>query len=478
MRKWVYAIAFLFFLGLIIPCQAVAENDKDRYEKWVDNEALLLLSQEEMKEFKSLKTDEERDKFIELFWAKRDPSPGTEENEFKVEWYERLKYVEENFKSGLKKGIKSDMGRVYMYFGPPSRTRGGAGGTKAESTGGSQIEAPPQAWIYQAMPDLGLNQPFSVIFRQYQYGYDLDQLTPQTILRAMEIFPKVVQFNPDLKELPKFRFRLDANSFEGKLISEFKVSGEGIEQIPFQWAPHFSQAANESTYIYLTVLIDTKTTGLKKDEELTFFGTVDGSGGKSEEFLKTIKPEKTKSDNIVVGFGFPATSDNYTLYLGLRNEKKDKYSLLKAPLEVPEYWNAELAISSVILSPKVDKVEKKEEETEGYNPYVFGQLEATPRLGSVFKSSENMSIIFQVYNAKVVEDEASLQLEYFIEAPEGTYRLKAQEFKKKVETGKTITGGTEIPLSPLKPGDYRFKIKVIDRNAVKIIEKEVPFTVK
>ena len=159
-------------------------------------------------------------------------------------------------------------------------------------------------------------------------------------------------------------------------------------------------------------------------------------------------------------------------------KNKDKYSLLKAPLEVPDYWNAELTISSVILSPKVDKIEKKEEETEGYNPYVFGQLEATPRLGSIFKSSENMSIIFQVYNAKLVEDEVSLQLEYFIEAPEGTYRLKAQEFKQKVETGKTITGGTEIPLSPLKPGDYRFKIKVIDRNAVKIIEKEVPFTVK
>lgn len=478
MRKWFYSIVFLFFLSLIIPCQAINGNEKDRYEKWVDNEAVLLLSQDEVKEFKSLKTDEERDKFIELFWARRDPSPGTKGNEFKEEWYKRLKYVEENFKSGPKKGIKSDMGRVYMYFGPPSRTRGGAGGTKAESTGGSQIEAPPQAWIYQAMPDLGLNQPFSVIFRQYQYGYDLDQQTPQTILRAMEIFPKVVQFNPDLKELPKFRFRLDANSFEGKLINEFKVSGEGIENIPFQWAPHFSQAANKSTYIYLTVQIDAKKAGIKKDEELTFFGTVDGPEGKSEEFLKTIKPEKTKSDNIVVGFGFPVTSDNYTLYLGLRNKNKDKYSLLKAPLEVPEYWNAGLTLSSVILSPKVDTAKKKEEETEDYNPYVIGHLEATPRLGSVFKSSENMSIIFQVYNAKLAEDEASLQLEYFIEAPEGTYRLKAQEFKQKVEAGKSITGGTEIPLSPLKPGDYTFKIKVIDRNAAKIIEREVPFTVE
>ena len=80
------------------------------------------------------------------------------------------------------------------------------------------------------------------------------------------------------------------------LSVSLRYSGEGIEQIPFQWIPHFSQAANESTYIYLTVWIDTKTAGLKKDEELTFFGTVDGPEGKSEEFLKTIKPEKTKSD--------------------------------------------------------------------------------------------------------------------------------------------------------------------------------------
>jgi len=126
----------------------------------------------------------------------------------------------------------------------------------------------------------------------------------------------------------------------------------------------------------------------------------------------------------------------------------------------------------------VDKVKNIQEDEEGYNPYIFGQLEATPRLGHVFKSSENMSIIFQVYNAKLVEGEVSLQIEYFIEAPEGTYKLRAQEFKQKIETGKAITGGTEIPLSPLKPGDYTFKIKVIDRNAVKIIERKVLFSVK
>jgi hypothetical protein len=56
--------------------------------------------------------------------------------------------------------------------------------------------------------------------------------------------------------------------------------------------------------------------------------------------------------------------------------------------------------------------------------------------------------------------------------------LNAQEIKQKIEAGQSISGGTEVPLAPLKPAEYTFKIKVIDRNATKILEAKAPFTVK
>ncbi|MFC2165832.1 hypothetical protein ACFLT2_12665, partial [Acidobacteriota bacterium] len=304
--------------------------------------------------------------------------------------------------------------------------------------------------------------------------------TDQAVRRAMEQFPTVVQFSADLTEMPAYKFKMDANSFEAQLINDFMASGQEAEQIPLQMLPHFSQAANQSTYIFFAVVVDTKKAGLKNDAELTFFGRLEGEQGNTEEFLKPIKPEKQKDDQIVVGFGIPAKPDNYTIYLGVRDKDKTKHSLLKSPIEVPNFWIGDLVLSTIILSPKVEQVKKRKDdkEPEEYNPYVFGQLKAQPRLDKAFKSSENLNVLFQIYNAKRIDGEVSLQVEYFIEAPEGMYRLNAQEIKQKLEEGLSIAGGTEVPLAPLKPGEYTFKIKVIDKNATKIIEAKTPFIVK
>jgi hypothetical protein len=61
---------------------------------------------------------------------------------------------------------------------------------------------------------------------------------------------------------------------------------------------------------------------------------------------------------------------------------------------------------------------------------------------------------------------------------EVTYKLNPQEIKEKVEAGKTIAGGTQVPLSPLKSGKYMLQIKITDMNANKSVEKEAEFIVE
>jgi len=41
-----------------------------------------------------------------------------------------------------------------------------------------------------------------------------------------------------------------------------------------------------------------------------------------------------------------------------------------------------------------------------------------------------------------------------------------------------VACGTEVPLSPLKPGKYTFKIRVTDKIAGKNVEKTAPFVVE
>ena len=89
---------------------------KSVYKKWLDEDVLYIITDEERKAFKSLKTDEERDQFIEQFWLRRDPDPDTPENEYKDQYYERIQYANEHFASGIP-GWKTDRGRIYVTFG-------------------------------------------------------------------------------------------------------------------------------------------------------------------------------------------------------------------------------------------------------------------------------------------------------------------------------------------------------------------------
>lgn len=187
----------LYFQNLV---EAAELKEEDKYEHWLKEEVQLLITPGEKEAFQKLTDDKEKDQFIELFWAKRDPNPESRENEFRDEWYRRLEHVTKAYSKGsVSKGWHTDMGRVYMIFGPPVRTQATSGEVKNASSGGTQIVAPTEHWIYRPKPDLGLYDHFRVTFINYQYGYDLDVNTPQTILRALEIFPQKVIFNPDLK---------------------------------------------------------------------------------------------------------------------------------------------------------------------------------------------------------------------------------------------------------------------------------------
>jgi GWxTD domain-containing protein len=88
----------------------------DFYEK-----TRLIMLKSEMKIYKHLPDKKAREKFIEEFWKKRDPTPGTEENENREAYEDRLDYVERWFKekSGGGRGWDSDRGKVYLLLGPP-----------------------------------------------------------------------------------------------------------------------------------------------------------------------------------------------------------------------------------------------------------------------------------------------------------------------------------------------------------------------
>jgi GWxTD domain-containing protein len=130
------------------------------YKTWIDDDVVYIISDEEKRAFRELKTDEERDHFVEQFWLRRDPTPGTSENEFKAEIYRRIAYANEHF-TGSIPGWKTDRGRIYIQYGPPdeieSHPSGGHYVRPASEGGGETQTYPFEQWRYKWMDGKGPN---------------------------------------------------------------------------------------------------------------------------------------------------------------------------------------------------------------------------------------------------------------------------------------------------------------------------------
>src|ERR1700727_405597 len=130
------------------------------YKKWLNEDVVWIITDEERAAFKQLSNDEERDNFIEAFWQRRDPTPDTEENEYKEEHYRRIAYANEHFPAGIP-GWKSDRGRMYIVYGPPDEiddhSSGGTYDRPIEEGGGTTSTFPFVDWTYRYIEGVGTN---------------------------------------------------------------------------------------------------------------------------------------------------------------------------------------------------------------------------------------------------------------------------------------------------------------------------------
>lgn len=82
--------------------------------------ARLIMTSEERAIFNHLPDAEARRAFIDEFWARRDPDPETEENEYKAEFESRVDYANRFFREGGP-GWNTDRGRIYIHVGAPDK---------------------------------------------------------------------------------------------------------------------------------------------------------------------------------------------------------------------------------------------------------------------------------------------------------------------------------------------------------------------
>src|SRR3984957_19052061 len=140
MHRIAFAILALF---CSLPVFAAPPKPKlaEQYKRWLDQDVVYIITDEERKGFLALYTDDQREKFIEDFWQVRNPKHGSDTNPYKEEHYARIEYANSHFgRQSNTPGWMTDMGRAYILFGPPT--------SHHEFIGYSQIY-PMELWFYQ-----------------------------------------------------------------------------------------------------------------------------------------------------------------------------------------------------------------------------------------------------------------------------------------------------------------------------------------
>ena len=165
--------ALIAAVGLAFAAVSLAQLSK--YKDWGKSAEAYFLTPAEKEAWSKVGTDEQAEKFIADYWARRDPNPATAANEFRDNVGRRIAAADEQFKMRTKRGSETNRGRLLVTLGLPSRVSteraqdravDDSGGVTAPAidTRAGLFDASPaviMTWTYgkeKFEPALGLNE--------------------------------------------------------------------------------------------------------------------------------------------------------------------------------------------------------------------------------------------------------------------------------------------------------------------------------
>jgi GWxTD domain-containing protein len=151
------------------PAQAAA-TENTNYSKWLEENVVYIIDDAERAAFQKLTTDAEREQFIEQFWTRRNPTPGSSPNKFRVEHYRRIDYANKHFRTASgAPGWQTDRGHMYIVYGPPDEIEA--------HPKSAQRPLPTEIWLYRQVDGVGSNVSFTFIDRTGRGDF---HLAPET----------------------------------------------------------------------------------------------------------------------------------------------------------------------------------------------------------------------------------------------------------------------------------------------------------
>jgi GWxTD domain-containing protein len=116
-------MALLLAAALLAGQAAAQEPGESPYEgaleDWPKGPVRYIISGAELGHFRKLESDQERQLFIDRFWARRDPDPRGEVNTYRMTFWTRVLEANRRFTDSALPGWRTDRGKIFILLGEP-----------------------------------------------------------------------------------------------------------------------------------------------------------------------------------------------------------------------------------------------------------------------------------------------------------------------------------------------------------------------
>jgi GWxTD domain-containing protein len=494
--------------------KAVRNEEKlDYYDKWLKEDVVYIITPEEESVFRKLTSPEEKEQFIEQFWARRDPDPRTPANEFREEHYRRIAYANEHFTAGFR-GWMTDRGRIYIIHGPPhnieSRPTGGVYLRPRHEGGGITATHPHEIWRYRHLEGIGddielefVDAGNSGLYQLSQSPWDKDaalhvpgegktlaeQAGLATRLDHPYFSPGNLEHYPILsdhlrtKDLPYQRYLTYAKverppAIKYQDLKELVTVNVTFRNLPFLVREDYINLNGEQSLVPITVELENKNLTFREEQgihvaRLAIYGIITSMTNRIALEFEDEVITSYRAEDLVTGrrgrsvYQRMATLDGrmrYKLDLVIKDLNSGNTGVTRRAVVPPHFKANEMAASSLILASAIRPLPEFPKQDE---MFVLGDIWVYPNPSKLFTKSQPLGVYLQIYN--VALDQATL-------APslKATYRL--------LRDGKVVSQDQDegegsmhffsvnrvvfiksLGLGDLAPGKYQVEVDVLDQ---------------
>jgi GWxTD domain-containing protein len=530
-RKFSRRVILLLFALLLAVPAVFAQDLPDRkrnekqevpkaYRDWIDKDVAYIITSQERDAFKKLKTNEEREQFIEMFWRRRDPDPDTDENEYREEYYERIAYANEHFSSGIP-GWKTDRGRIYIMYGKADEVEthpmGGGYDRPSYHGGGSTSTYPFEVWFYRYLPGIGsgieiefvdptgsgeyriarspdekdalLHIPGAGLTLAEQlglsnkadrisginnsHGYQRSQDSPFERLLLMS----------QLNQAPQVKFK-DLENVVG-------LTGGGIldeNPLNFDVRVDFFRQSDERVITAITVQADNKdlvfqdSGGLQR-ARLNIFGRVIAVSGRrigifEDPVETTASPAEladAKERKSAYQKAMPLAPGTYKVEVVVRDIVSGATGVRKIGFTVPKYDAKQLNTSTLVLASKLENIDPARDTTM----FTIGQTKVVPNLSRNYRRGQPIGLYMQVYNVGTDQTtlRPSVDVQYILMKDGKEVGKQTEDWQGLADYGQRLTLARLIDTRNLATGEYTIEVRIRDRVSNQALTKNDKFTV-